>query len=91
MVQTLAVNGYSRGAELEADQAALGILRGAGYSEAALASMLRSMSARLTPGAGFGKTHPSPADRLKALGASGSVPANPVRQERFQAALVNVR
>jgi len=91
MVQTMAVNGYSRGAELEADQAALAILRGAGYSEAALASMLRNMSARLTPGVGFGKTHPSPADRLKALGASGSVPANAVRQERFQAALVNVR
>ena len=91
MVQTVAVNGYSRGAELEADQAALAILRGAGYSEAALASMLRNMSARLTPGAGFGKTHPSPADRLKALGVSGSVPANPVRQERFQAALANVR
>ncbi|MDR0239903.1 MAG: M48 family metalloprotease [Deltaproteobacteria bacterium] len=91
MVQTMAVNGYSRGAELEADQAALAILRGAGYSEAALASMLRNMSARLTPGAGFGKTHPSPADRLKALGVSGSVPANPVRQERFQAALANVR
>jgi predicted Zn-dependent protease len=91
MVQTMAVNGYSRGAELEADQAALAILRGAGYSEAALASVLRNMSARLTPGAGFGKTHPSPADRLKALGVSGSVPTNPVRQERFQAALADVR
>ncbi|MCL2123465.1 MAG: M48 family metalloprotease [Desulfovibrionaceae bacterium] len=91
MVQTMAVNGYSRGAELEADQAALAILRGAGYPEAALASMLRNMSARVTPGAGFGKTHPSPADRLKALGVSGSVSANPVRQERFQAALADVR
>ena len=91
MVQTMAVNGYSRGAELDADQAALVILRGAGYSEAGLASMLRAMDARLTPGSGFGKTHPSPAARLKALGVSGSVPANPVRQERFQAALVGVK
>jgi len=91
MVQTMAVNGYSRGAELEADRAALVILRGAGYSEAALASMLRTMSGRLTPGSGFGKTHPSPADRLKALGASGSVPANPVRQERYRAALADVK
>jgi predicted Zn-dependent protease len=91
MVQTMAVNGYSRGAELEADQAALAILRGAGYSEAALASMLRNMSARLTPGAGFGKTHPPPADRLKALGAPGSVPDNPVRQERFHAGLASLK
>jgi predicted Zn-dependent protease len=91
MVQTMAVNGYSRGAELEADQAALSILRGAGYSDAALASMLRAMDARLTPGSGFGKTHPAPADRLKALGVSGGVPANPVRQERFQAALSGVK
>jgi predicted Zn-dependent protease len=91
MVQTMAVNGYSRGAELDADQAALAILRQAGYSEAALASMLRAMGARLSPGSGFGKTHPSPAVRLKALGVSGSVPANPVRQERFQAALAGVK
>ena len=91
MVQTLAVNGYSRGAELEADQAALVILRGAGYSEAALASILRTMSVRLTSGSGFGKTHPSPTDRLKALGVSGGAPANPVRQQRFQAALAGVK
>ena len=91
MVHTMAVNGYSRGAELDADKAALGILRGAGYSEAALGSMLRAMSARLTPGSGFGKTHPSPADRLKALGVSGAAPANPVRQERFQTALAGVK
>ena len=91
MVQTMAVNGYSRGSELDADRAALAILRGAGYSEAALASMLRTMGARLTPGTGFGKTHPSPADRLKALGVSGSAPANPIRQERFQAALAGVK
>jgi len=90
MVQTLAVNGYSRGAELEADRAALAILRGAGYSEAALASVLRNMSARQTPGSGFGKTHPAPADRLKALGVSGNVPTNPVRQGRFQTALANI-
>ena len=91
MVHTLAVNGYSRGAELKADQAALVILREAGYSEAALASMLRTMDARLTPGAGFSKTHPSPAERLKALGATGSTPDNPVRQQRFQAALSGVQ
>jgi predicted Zn-dependent protease len=91
MVQTVAVNGYSRSAELAADQAALAILRGAGYSEAALASMLRAMNARLASGTGFGKTHPSPADRLKALGVPGSTPANPVRQQRFQAALAGVK
>ena len=91
MVQTMAVSGYSRSAELQADQAALAILRGAGYSEAGLASMLRTMEARLTPGSGFGKTHPSPAVRLKALKVSGDVPENPVRQARFQAALAGLR
>jgi len=87
MVQTLALNGYSRGAEFEADQAALPILRGAGYSEAALASMLRNMNARLTTGSGFGRTHPSPHDRIEALKVSGSAPGNPVRQKRFEASL----
>jgi len=91
IVQTMAVSGYSRSAELQADQAALAILRGAGYSEAGLASMLRAMEARLTPGSGFGKTHPSPAVRLKALKVSGDVPENPVRQARFQAAFAGLR
>ena len=90
MVKTMAANGYSREAELAADQAALVILREAGYSEAGLSSMLRNMSARLTPGSGFGKTHPPPADRLNALGNSDKVPANPVRQARYQAALADV-
>jgi len=90
MVKTMASNGYSREAEFAADQAALVILREAGYSEAALASMLRNMSGRLVAGAGFGKTHPPPADRLNALGSSGNTPANPVRQARYQAALADV-
>ena len=91
MVKTMASNGYSREAELAADQAALVILREAGFSEAALSSMLQNMSTRLVAGSGFGKTHPPPADRLSALGASGKVPANPVRQARYQAALADVR
>jgi len=90
IVKTMAANGYSREAEFAADQAALAILREAGYSEAGLSSMLRSMSTRLTPGSGFGKTHPSPADRLSALGDFGKTPDNPVRQARYQAALADV-
>jgi predicted Zn-dependent protease len=90
MVKTMASNGYSREAEFAADQAALVILREAGYSEAGLSSMLQNMSKRLVAGSGFGKTHPPPADRLSALGASDKAPANPVRQARFQTALAGV-
>ena len=90
IVKTMAANGYSREAELAADQAALAILREAGYSEAGLSSMLQNMNKRLTPGSGFGKTHPSPTDRLSALGTSGKVPTNSVRQARYLAALADV-
>ena len=91
IVKTMVVDGYSREAELAADQAALAILRGAGYSEAGLSSMLQNMNARLVSGSGFGKTHPSPTDRLSALGVSGKAQANPVRQARYQVALADVK
>ncbi len=90
IIQTLTVNGYSRSAELEADRAALTILGQAGYSQAGLSAMLRNMEGR-TGGGGFGKTHPSAADRRNALGVSGGVPADSVRQARFQAALGGLR
>ncbi|MDR0882324.1 MAG: M48 family metalloprotease [Candidatus Adiutrix sp.] len=92
IAQDLMTNGYSRSAELEADQAALAILTNAGYAPSALDSVLGHMEPRIQSGIGFGKTHPSPADRRQSLGLSnGPVPANPVRQARFTAALSALR
>lgn len=67
---TLVNSGYSRAFEEQADRAAVGILKRAGYSPAALTSMLQTMSQRLKPGGvDFAKTHPDPLVRIKAISA----------------------
>lgn len=87
---TLMNSGYSRSLEREADVAAVRILRKAGYDPQALVKMLETMQARMQGDhRGFGKTHPSPAERIKLLaGAAGGVPQTPApaRQKRFAAA-----
>lgn len=62
---TLINNGYSRSLEYEADQAAIRILMNAGYTPHAMISMLTRMKAQLgVHQGGFGKTHPSPDERI---------------------------
>ena len=91
VVNTLAVNGYSRSAEREADRAAAVILDRAGYDSAALVGMLEVMDTRLTPGGpDFARTHPSPSNRIRDIRPAlptvrASDPA--LRQQRFLAAL----
>ncbi|TVQ99177.1 MAG: peptidase M48 [Desulfovibrionales bacterium] len=91
VINTLAVNGYSRNAEREADRAAVMILDRAGYDSAALVSMLEVMETKLTPGGlDFARTHPAPASRIRDIRpilplVRASNPA--LRQERFLAAL----
>jgi predicted Zn-dependent protease len=92
ITSTLVNSGYSRGAEKEADLAAVDILKRAGYDPYALLRMLQAMESRLQPGGpGFGKTHPDPEDRIasirEALGSAPTPPAPPARQSRYQAAL----
>ena len=92
VVMTLTTSGYSREQERKADIGAVRILRRAGYSEAAIITMLQRMDERLAHagGLGFAKTHPSARSRANALRTmitkTESAP-DIVRQERFSAAM----
>jgi beta-barrel assembly-enhancing protease len=94
VVGTLVTNGYSRGAEREADQAAAVILRRTGYEASALIRMLEIMDQRLHPGGpDFAKTHPSPRSRISDLRGRtdpwDAARAN-IRMQRFRRALHGV-
>lgn len=92
VVRTLVTSGYSRDAEVQADRLGRDLLAGAGYDPAALGRVLEHMQGHGGEGGMFA-THPSPQDRLDALGAGAAVAA-PVadaavaaaRQRRFAAA-----
>ncbi|MCL2808921.1 MAG: M48 family metalloprotease [Treponema sp.] len=64
IVQTLIQNGYSREQELEADTMAMKLMADAGYNPSALIEMLRVLNTAQTSGSGFGRTHPTPAQRI---------------------------
>jgi beta-barrel assembly-enhancing protease len=87
VTQTLVVDGYSRGAERDADAAAVAILRRAGYDPHALIDMLGQMEQRLKPdGLDFNKTHPPPAVRIRDLRAKlteAPAPPHAGRKQRF--------
>ena len=93
ITSTLVNSGYSRSAEKEADLAAVGILKAAGYDPRALVQMLQVMEGRLQSGGpDFAKTHPDPEDRIASIQAAlASAPVPPPapagRQSRYQAAL----
>jgi beta-barrel assembly-enhancing protease len=98
ITNTLVTNGYSRGAEREADRAAVRILGSLGYDQAALIRVLEAMDEVWHDGGpGFLSTHPKPADRIRdirsAIGAgsaAGTSSAQRARQARYQAALDGV-
>ena len=86
--KTLINSGYSRSFEIQADKAAVTILRRVGYDPNALVDMLKVMHQRLKPGGiDFAKTHPSPADRIsgieKIIGGYVPVKQSKARQKRF--------
>jgi len=64
MITTLVVNGFSKTQELEADATALSLLADAGYQPSGIVEMLQSLKQKQQGGQGFGKTHPSPDDRI---------------------------
>lgn len=92
VVMTLTTSGYSRTQERDADAAAVRLLRGAGYPETAMITMLQRMHERLTDagGLGFAKTHPSAksrADALRTTVKEAESAPDAVRQQRFVAAM----
>lgn len=86
-------SGYARSQERDADKVAIMIMPRLGYDPNALVSVLQNMSLRVKEEAGFGKTHPPAADRIKDLRSiiqkSGlSAEAAPeVRKRRFSDAM----
>ena len=84
---TLMNSGYSRKLEYEADAAAVGILRRAGYQPGALVAMLENMAKNWDSSRhDFAATHPAPADRiaqLQKLGVASTKATAPARQQRF--------
>jgi predicted Zn-dependent protease len=94
ITSTLVNSGYSRSTELEADAAAITIMKRLGYNPAGLRDMLTEMEKRLTPSKGFGKTHPDPKIRIDRLGAAirtaGPVTQPAGRQVRFKTSLAGI-
>jgi len=89
IVLTLVNNGYSRDQELEADTYAMRLMASAGYNPAGLVEMLRSLSTVQTAGSGFGRTHPTPAQRItnaeRTVGTFNVANNTAIRQPRFTA------
>jgi predicted Zn-dependent protease len=90
IVLTLVNNGYSRDQEYEADNGAMLLMSLAGYRPSGLIDMLNSLSSVQTGNAGFGKTHPTPAQRIanaqKSIARYNVADNNAARQGRFTAA-----
>jgi predicted Zn-dependent protease len=89
VVKTLVVNGYGRTQELEADRAALSILKASGYDPGALMRVLEYYRQREgSDNTGFFKTHPGTSDRMASLEkenikSSSSEVSNAERLSRF--------
>ena len=68
IVTTMVVKGFSKSQELEADAKALSLLASAGYQPSGLLEMLEVLKQKQgnNKTSGFGKTHPTPADRITA-------------------------
>lgn len=99
ITETLVSSGYSRGAEREADMAALRILARTGHDQNGLVRVLEAMDEVWTEGGpGFLSTHPDPQDRIEDIrsavetgsGSAASAATQRVRQNRYQAALSGV-
>jgi predicted Zn-dependent protease len=68
VITTMVVNGFSPAQEYEADSTALSLLAAAGYQPSGLLEMLQVLKKKQgnDKSKGFGKTHPSPAQRISA-------------------------
>jgi len=90
IVSTLVNNGYSQAQEFDADNTAMRLLASAGYSPSGLIDMLRELSAVQTSSSGFGKTHPTPAQRItnaeRTVGNYSVADTHSYRRARFSLA-----
>ncbi|MDR1105871.1 MAG: M48 family metalloprotease [Treponema sp.] len=89
IVTTMVNSGYSQTQEFDADAAALSLMSAAGYDPAALVEMLKMLESNQTGSSGgFGKTHPTPAQRIgnaeKNMPKYAAVNTRPFRAERYQ-------
>ena len=96
ITSTLINSGYSRGAEREADEAAVEIMKRVGYDPTALIRVLERMGETWDPaGPGFARTHPAPDTRIsvvqRAIGSYRHQSAGAAaRQRRFDRALGSI-
>jgi len=64
IVQTMVNSGYSQTQEFEADTLAMSLLASAGYNPSGLIDMLNMLRTIQVSNSGFGRTHPSPEQRI---------------------------
>ena len=87
IVSALVSNGYSQTQEFEADNTAMSLMAAAGYNPSGLIDMLKQLRSVQTSSSGFGKTHPTPAQRItnaeKSLKKYKVADTNSYRQSRF--------
>jgi len=62
--QTMVNSGYSQVQEFEADTTAMSLMAAAGYKPQGLIEMLNALKTAQNSRTGFGKTHPTPAQRI---------------------------
>jgi predicted Zn-dependent protease len=89
---TLVNNGYSQAQEFTADNTAMSLLAAAGYNASGLIDMLKELSSvQSANSGGFGKTHPTPAQRItnaeKSISRHRVTDTSSYRQSRFQASV----
>ena len=92
IVTTMVNNGYSQTQEFEADSTALSLMASAGYDPNGLLSMLRVLQRNQTDTTrGFGKTHPTPAQRItnveKTINQYQVRDTRSYRQDRYRTAV----
>ena len=88
IVQTLVNNGYSKTQEYDADNTALSLMASAKYNPQGLLDMLKELKAiQGKTSGGFGKTHPTPEQRIanveKSIGNYNVADNSARRQARF--------
>jgi len=90
IVTTMVNNGYSQTQEFDADNTAMSLMASAGYKPSGLLDMLRSLNNIQTAGSGFGRTHPTPAQRItnaeRTVNNYNVTDNTALRQARFLAA-----
>lgn len=86
--------GYSKSQEFEADKKALSIMASAGYNPFAMNDILTLLEQKSDAKTGFGKTHPSPKDRMNNLKKEYKkyevADTSVSRQARFEAVINNM-